>query len=87
RALELDSLNPAYLDSYGWVLFKMGKFSEAEEYIKRAIDLMENPDVELYDHLAEIYKAQGREEKARETWQKALGVDPDNVAIREKLDR
>lgn len=87
RALELDSLNPAYLDSYGWVLFKMGKLSEAEEYIKRAIGLMENPDVELYDHLAEIYKAQGMEEKARETWQKALGVDPDNVAIREKLDR
>ncbi len=87
RALAQDSLNPAYLDSYGWVLFKMGKLSEAEKYIERAIEIMDNPDVELYDHLAEIYQAQGREEDARRTWQKALGIDPNNVAIREKLDR
>ncbi|HEQ99709.1 MAG TPA: tetratricopeptide repeat protein [candidate division Zixibacteria bacterium] len=87
RALEKDSLNPAYLDSYGWVMFKLGKLEKAESYIQQAIELMDNPDVELYDHLAEIYQAQGREEEARRTWQKALGVDPDNVAIREKLDR
>jgi tetratricopeptide (TPR) repeat protein len=87
KALAEDSANPAYLDSYGWVLFKMGKLGEAEKYIKQALDLMDNPDVELYDHLAEIYYAQGRQEDARMIWQKALGIDPNNVAIREKLGR
>lgn len=87
KALAQDSTNPAYLDSYGWVLFKMGKLGEAEKYIRQALDLMDNPDVELYDHLAEIYYAQGRQEDARQIWQKALGMDPNNVAIREKLER
>ncbi len=87
KALEYDSTNAAYLDSYGWVLFKMGELEKAEKYIKMAIDSMETADVIIYDHLAEIYFAQGRQEDARRLWEKALGIDPDNMAIREKLDR
>jgi len=87
RALARDSLNPAYLDSYGWVLFKMGDLGQAEKYIKQAIDLMENADAVIYDHLAEIYFAQGRVEDARRVWEQALALDPNNNDIREKLGR
>lgn len=87
RALAQDSLNPAYLDSYGWVLFKMGDLGQAEKYIKQAIDLMENADAIIYDHLAEIYFAQGRVEDARRVWEQALALDPNNNDIREKLGR
>ena len=87
RAVEMDSTNAAYLDSYGWVLFKMGKISEAQKYIEQAIDLMDEMDAVVYDHLAEIYYAQGRIEDAKRIWEKALVLDPDNIAIREKLDR
>jgi len=86
RAMAQDSVNPAYQDSYGWVLFKMGEYAEAIKYIKMALEQMEN-DVVIYDHLAEIYYAQGRREEARKLWEKALGIEPDNIAIREKLDR
>lgn len=87
KAVEMDSTNAAYLDSYGWVLFKIGKISEAQKYIERAIDLMDEMDAVVYDHLAEIYYAQGRVEDARRIWEKALVLDPDNIAIKEKLDR
>ena len=87
RALAKDSLNPAYLDSYGWVLFKMGDLGQAEKYIKQAIDLMENADAVIYDHLAEIYFAQGRVEDARRIWEQALALDPNNNDIKEKLGR
>jgi tetratricopeptide (TPR) repeat protein len=87
RALARDSLNPAYLDSYGWVLFKMGDLGQAEKYIKQAIDLMENADAVIFDHLAEIYFAQGRVEDARRVWEQALALDPNNNDIREKLGR
>ena len=85
-ALAQDSLNPAYLDSYGWVLFKMGDLDEAEKYIRKALEQMQN-DVVIWDHLAEIYYARGLREQAREMWEKALALDPDNATIREKLDR
>ncbi|HKZ22715.1 MAG TPA: tetratricopeptide repeat protein [candidate division Zixibacteria bacterium] len=39
KAVEKDPDNGAYLDSYGWVLFKMGKVKEAEEKIKKALDI------------------------------------------------
>jgi len=87
RALARDSLNPAYLDSYGWVLFKMGDLGQAEKYIKQAIDLMENADAVIFDHLAEIYFAQGRVEDAHQVWEQALALDPTNNDIREKLGR
>jgi Tfp pilus assembly protein PilF len=86
QALTQDSMNPAYLDSYGWVLFKMGELDEAEKYIRMALEQMKS-DVVIWDHLAEIYFAKGLREQAREMWEKALALDPDNAAIREKLDR
>lgn len=87
QAIAIDTANAAYLDSYGWVLFKMGKLSEAETYLTKAIDLMNEMDAVVYDHMAEIYFAQGRVKDARKIWEKALALEPDNVAIREKLDR
>ena len=48
---------------------------------------MDEMDAVVYDHLAEIYYAQGRIEDAKRIWEKALVLDPDNIAIREKLDR
>ena len=38
RALGSDPENGAYLDSLGWVYFKMGDYRRAQEYLKRAID-------------------------------------------------
>ncbi len=87
KALDVDEENPAYLDSYGWVLYKLGKYDKAESYIRRAIELMDYPDSVIYDHLADIYDALGRHEEAKANWRKALELDPNNDGIREKLAR
>jgi tetratricopeptide (TPR) repeat protein len=87
KALEIDGENPAYLDSYGWVLYKLERYEEAESYIRKAIDLMEDQDYILYDHLADIYSSVGRHEEAKANWRKALELDPGNDRIREKLAR
>ena len=36
KALELSPENGAYLDSLGWVYFRMGRLPEAEENLRRA---------------------------------------------------
>jgi len=87
RALEIDGENPAYLDSYGWVLYRLGRYEEAETHIRRAIELMEDQDYILFDHLAEVCVSLGRQEEARANWQKALELDPNNVEIKRKLAR
>lgn len=79
RALALSPEQPAILDSMGWVLFKLGRHQEALDYLQRAFSAQE--DAEIAAHLAEVLAALGREEEAREIWQKGAGLDPDNRAI------
>ncbi|MBM3840161.1 MAG: tetratricopeptide repeat protein [Verrucomicrobia bacterium] len=84
RAVELEPNNAAFLDSLAWVLFKLNQPKEALTYMLRAIEKSDEPDATLYDHLGDIYAALEEPERAREAWQKSLGVEP-NDKIKEKL--
>lgn len=83
-ALNQDPDNGAYLDTYGWVLFKMGKYEESLKYLEKAqetgIEL-----VELFEHLYEIYLKLGFYDKAYENLQKALTIEPNNAVYKKKL--
>jgi len=83
KALEISPDNPAYLDSYGWVLYRMGKYKDARKYLERAVELDTDPI--MFDHLGDTYQALGKMEEARHWWRKALDEDPENAAIEAKL--
>lgn len=85
RAVKLEPNNPAYLDSYGWVFYRMGDFKQAVHYLQAAANL--DTDPVIYDHLGDAFQAKGESDKAREWWQKALDRLPDNEAIKKKLNR
>jgi tetratricopeptide (TPR) repeat protein len=63
--------NPALLDTYGWILFKLGKSAEAINYVNSALDLMPY-DLEINNHLGDIYWHIGRYELAKFAWQRAI---------------
>jgi tetratricopeptide (TPR) repeat protein len=86
KALSLDSNNGAYLDSYAWVLYKMGRYDEALVQMQKALKANE-PDPTLYDHQGDIYMALNQIDMAHEYWNKALELKPDNDAIRAKLNQ
>ncbi|MFH0920832.1 MAG: tetratricopeptide repeat protein [Fibrobacterota bacterium] len=77
RALAVEPENGAYLDSYGWVLFRKGNVAEAEGYVAKAIAMHEEDPV-LFEHMAEILEAQGRKAPALEYWKKVISADPKN---------
>lgn len=85
RALKLEPNNSAYLDSMGWVLYKLGRPKPALDFELKAVELSEEHDETLYDHLGDIYAALKQMDKAREFWRKSLEVQPDE-AVRKKLD-
>ncbi|TKJ39801.1 hypothetical protein CEE37_11025 [candidate division LCP-89 bacterium B3_LCP] len=86
KALEADPENSSYLDTIGWIYYRLEDFTEAKDYIQHAHELdAENPVI--LEHLGDIYNAMGEKRLARKTWRKALEFDPDNIAIREKLAR
>jgi len=89
RAVSLDPENSAYLDSLGWVHFRLGDLPEAERWLRRAADLGGNlGDGTIYCHLGEVLLAGGDRTEARRYL--VLGLDrgcenPDHV--RSLLDR
>ncbi len=85
RAVELSPDNSAYLDTYGWVQYKLGNYQEAEKYIKKAVELRSNSAVVL-EHLGDVYRALGKVDRALEYWQKALQLDKENEKLKRKIE-
>jgi tetratricopeptide (TPR) repeat protein len=85
KAVKSEPQNAAFLDSMGWVLFKLNDFKEALKYMQDAIKNSEEEDATIYDHLGDIYAALKEPEKAREAWQKSLSLEP-NDTVRRKLE-
>lgn len=66
----------AYLDSMGWVLYKLKKPKEALPYLKKAAaDEDEGSHLEIWDHLGDVYKALDNKKEAVAAWQKALSME------------
>lgn len=84
RALKEEPDNGAYLDSYGWALFRLGRLSEAESEIRKALATLES-DATIHEHLGDILAAQGRRDEAVTHWRKALELEPESEAVKEKL--
>jgi tetratricopeptide (TPR) repeat protein len=84
RALESEPDNGAYLDTKGWVYFKMGQYDLALEHIKKALDSREE-SAEVLEHLGEVYFKLGQTEQARHYWEKAFEKDPANSELQQKL--
>jgi tetratricopeptide (TPR) repeat protein len=55
KTLSKDQDNPAYIDTYGYILFKMGRIAEAETILEKAFD--KHPfEQEIMEHLVECYR-------------------------------
>jgi tetratricopeptide (TPR) repeat protein len=64
--------NACYVDSLGWVLYRRGKLAEAAQELQRAGALPDGDDPVIWDHLGEVYSAQGLKKEALAAWRKAM---------------
>ena len=58
RAVALDPQNGAYLDSLGWVYYRMGNYDLAEENLRRASEKI-GSDPTVQAHLGDLYQKTG----------------------------
>lgn len=84
RALKQEPENGAYLDSFGWALYRLGRYQEAETQLRKAIGYLK-ADSTLFEHLGDILSAQGRHDEAHEQWNEALKLRPDDAGLKSKL--
>jgi tetratricopeptide (TPR) repeat protein len=93
RALEMskeavakDSLNASYLDTYGWIQYKMGNFQEARRFIQKAIDVGDSSAAVL-EHMGDVYAKLQQSDMAMKYWKRALELDAANSTLRQKVER
>ncbi len=84
RALAIYPENGAYIDSLGWVYYKMGQLDEAIRQLERATELLKN-DPTVFEHLGEAYLKRGQPDQARLMWEKALELDEHSETASRKL--
>lgn len=85
-AVESDPENSSFLDTLGWVYFKLDNYEQARNYTQQSIDTGD-ASAEVYEHMGDILEAQGELEEARDWWEKALEQDPDRTHLNEKLEQ
>ncbi|MBN2425554.1 MAG: tetratricopeptide repeat protein [Calditrichaceae bacterium] len=84
KALGVKPDNAAYLDTIGWIYYKLGHYAAAEPYIKKSLEIQEDSAV-VSDHLGDVYYKLNDTSSAKKYWQKALELDPDNENVKKKL--
>jgi len=83
RAAEPD--NAAIIDSYGWVLHRLGRHEEALVELRRAYSLQK--DAEIAAHVAEVLWVLGRRNEARRWFDQARDIDPENRSLQRALEK
>jgi len=95
KAVSLEPNNYAFLDSLGWVYYRLNRLDDAEQQLSRSVQLWPR-DPTIHDHLGDVYFKQGKIKEAIAQWQSSLNewhssapadVEPDEVAkVQKKLD-
>jgi Flp pilus assembly protein TadD len=95
KAVDLEPMNGAYLDSLGWAYFKLGQYELAEENLRQAVE-RDQTDPTVHDHLGELYEKTGRIRLAAAQWElsvaeyaksAAADVEPGDMAkVQHKLE-
>ena len=85
KTIDAEPDNATYLDTYGWILFLMGKPEEAKPHFKHAMLYGGKESVVILDHYAEVLFALGEYDRAMVYWNQALRKN--NGEIKDLDDR
>ena len=60
----------------GWVHYRLGNLDIAYQFVKKAFDIQEDPEIAA--HLGEILWRQGKKSEAKKIWNDSLKAHPSN---------
>lgn len=85
KAVTLDPQNASFLDTYGWVLYKLQKYNDASIWVGKALDDKEGVSAEVMEHYGDILFKLGNTSQAIEYWQKAKAKGPGSALLNKKI--
>lgn len=85
RALANQPDEPAIIDSWGWLQYRLGNLEVAEDTLRRAWDMLPDPDIGV--HLAEVLWMHGKHEQAQSIFEAVRAEHPDSPILNETVQR
>jgi len=86
KANQLIPLQASFLDTKGWVQYKLKNYSEALEILKVALDAGGDVSGEVLDHYGDALYQNDRKEEALTYWKKAKELGVENPLIDQKIN-
>ena len=83
RLVKANPKEATYLDTYGWVLYKLKDYNNAKKYLEEAIALKK--DADILEHYGDVLYQLGDKEQALQQWQKAKQVGKGSEFLDKKI--
>ena len=87
KVIASEPKNATYLDTYAWILYKLGRYADAKIYIDQTLKFATDSTMSntLYEHAADIYAALGNYGPAASFCEKAAKLGGDAKALDKKI--
>ena len=85
KAVNLESNNASYVDTYAWILHRLGRNDEAKKMMMTALSLSAQREPSLLIHYGDILWALGEKFMADTYWKKAVEQGYDKHALEEHI--
>lgn len=84
-AVELDPNSSTYIDTKGWILFQMKRYSEAKDVLRNAVAKDGDSSAVIAEHYGDALYMSGNKENAYIYWLKARDLGGDSDKLKNKI--
>jgi tetratricopeptide (TPR) repeat protein len=85
KALTIKPDEAAFIDSLGWVQYRLNNFEMALTYLRRAYEMFRNDEIAA--HLGEVLWVAGDQSEANQVWEEALELAPESEILKNVIQR
>ena len=86
RANQLEPNNNSYEDTYGWVLYRLGRYQDARMWLEKALSNNVSKSATLVEHYGDILFKLGDRESALSYWKKAKEYGSKSELLERKIN-
>jgi Tfp pilus assembly protein PilF len=85
KTIKAHPKNPAYLDTYGFILYQLKRYEEAESYLLNAVEYSTLPNAGILENYADVLSKLGRQDEAIRYFRLAIDAGANAIEINSKI--
>jgi len=87
KTVKAEPANGTYLDTYAWILFVKGDYTQAKLYIDMAMKADGDQSADVVEHCGDIYYKTGDTAAALEYWKQAQQLGSESEKLKQKISQ